>query len=626
MKQREGKRLLSFLLALAMAVGLFPGMGVPVLAEETGAFETLNLSEMQSERYDEEDVRLPTENTMTFSGYNAKAEGHAWDKDGWLIGRFDSTSYDGLTFRALRGKIVKVVLQTDAFYTDDLNKISVDDTNGSITTDGSKKIYEASAGQGVASVRFRYEPDSSMENDFVQFLSATVYYATADSYTVTVNKDENSHITMTAESGAETQTNLSGPMAPVTYRANDGYIFPIVSDCYKTIFGIAVKRISDTEVTVSGTPIVDTCVTVPDAVPTTDTIGSFSLNLNDVPVPVNGLQELIATVGPYNVTDKRVKWSVTGDAVKLYTDSTCAIEVGEAATDLRTVYAKGISEGTATVTVTSNLDSKKSASCEVTVEKEVSEWAVGDSINLYGKYFLYYDDGKIAENLKQSRNIPHSIPAPDRIIEGWWRFPEAVHVTDDEDPVEGLFFGRPEDRSWDEIPSGFRIKEGDGSKENPYQFELVYKHNVTVKPASNMTKTPNSGAAEQKGLTGKMEDVVYLADEGYYFPENYSVGEYDEDYDEEDGIIVTRDSSAQITVSGKPLTHITINLPPPTAKGQAAVAQAPAARTLTYNGQAQELVTDGTATGGEMQYALGNATEATQPYTTSIPTATNAGT
>ena len=123
-----------------------------------------------------------------------------------------------------------------------------------------------------------------------------------------------------------------------------------------------------------------------------------------------------------------------------------------------------------------------------------------------------------------------------------------------------------------------------------------------------------------------MEDVVYLADEGYYFPENYSVGEYDEDYDEEDGIIVTRDSSAQITVSGKPLTHITINLPPPTAKGQAAVAQAPAARTLTYNGQAQELVTAGTATGGEMQYALGNATEATQPYTTSIPTATNAGT
>ena len=62
------------------------------------------------------------------------------------------------------------------------------------------------------------------------------------------------------------------------------------------------------------------------------------------------------------------------------------------------------------------------------------------------------------------------------------------------------------------------------------------------------------------------------------------------------------------------------------AKEASVVTKAPKAKTLTYNGQAQELVTAGTATGGEMQYALGNTTEATQPYTTSIPTATNAGT
>ena len=61
-------------------------------------------------------------------------------------------------------------------------------------------------------------------------------------------------------------------------------------------------------------------------------------------------------------------------------------------------------------------------------------------------------------------------------------------------------------------------------------------------------------------------------------------------------------------------------------KQPATVTKAPEAKTLTYNGSAQELVTAGEATGGEMQYALGNATEATQPYTTSIPTATNAGT
>lgn len=53
---------------------------------------------------------------------------------------------------------------------------------------------------------------------------------------------------------------------------------------------------------------------------------------------------------------------------------------------------------------------------------------------------------------------------------------------------------------------------------------------------------------------------------------------------------------------------------------------APTAKTLTYSGKAQPLVTAGKATGGTVQYALGTATEATQPYTTSIPTATNAGT
>ena len=47
---------------------------------------------------------------------------------------------------------------------------------------------------------------------------------------------------------------------------------------------------------------------------------------------------------------------------------------------------------------------------------------------------------------------------------------------------------------------------------------------------------------------------------------------------------------------------------------------------LVYNATAQKLVTAGSATGGTFYYALGTATEATEPYTTTIPTATNAGT
>ncbi len=58
-----------------------------------------------------------------------------------------------------------------------------------------------------------------------------------------------------------------------------------------------------------------------------------------------------------------------------------------------------------------------------------------------------------------------------------------------------------------------------------------------------------------------------------------------------------------------------------------AVAASVTANNRTYDGTEKPLVTvTGEPTGGEMQYALGTATEATQPYTTSIPTATNAGT
>ena len=61
-------------------------------------------------------------------------------------------------------------------------------------------------------------------------------------------------------------------------------------------------------------------------------------------------------------------------------------------------------------------------------------------------------------------------------------------------------------------------------------------------------------------------------------------------------------------------------------KAASTVTKTPTAKNLTYTGQAQALVTAGEATGGEMQYALGDANSATQPYTTSIPAKTDAGT
>ena len=86
-------------------------------------------------------------------------------------------------------------------------------------------------------------------------------------------------------------------------------------------------------------------------------------------------------------------------------------------------------------------------------------------------------------------------------------------------------------------------------------------YNVTVTAGSNMTKTADSGEASQTGLSGAMTDVVYTADEGYYFPEDYSALSVN-------GISVTRDSYTQITVSGTPTADTEITLTAPTAKAK----------------------------------------------------------
>ena len=63
-----------------------------------------------------------------------------------------------------------------------------------------------------------------------------------------------------------------------------------------------------------------------------------------------------------------------------------------------------------------------------------------------------------------------------------------------------------------------------------------------------------------------------------------------------------------------------------TIKTAPVITKAPQAKAnLVYNSQPQELVTAGEVTGGTFYYAIGTATEATEPYTTSIPSKTEAG-
>ena len=138
------------------------------------------------------------------------------------------------------------------------------------------------------------------------------------------------------------------------------------------------------------------------------------------------------------------------------------------------------------------------------------------------------------------------------------------------------------------------------------QLEIVFTietadatHSVTITPGNNMTKTETSGDAEQTGLTGAMTDVVYTADNGYYFPENYSVAAVN-------GISVTRNSYTQITVSGTPTADAEITLTAPTAK---TTPDAPTTAAVTDCTTADN--NDGTLTGvtTAMEYKKSDAAE-----------------
>ena len=99
-------------------------------------------------------------------------------------------------------------------------------------------------------------------------------------------------------------------------------------------------------------------------------------------------------------------------------------------------------------------------------------------------------------------------------------------------------------------------------------------YNVTVTPANHMKLETNSGEVFQSGLTGAMKDVVYTADEGYYFPDNYPEPTVN-------GITVTRNGESQITVSGTPTADTVIQLTAPTEKTTTPPSTEPAPATPT---------------------------------------------
>ncbi len=152
-----------------------------------------------------------------------------------------------------------------------------------------------------------------------------------------------------------------------------GNIFNLGGSGWEKISPGGVWRGNANETTFGGAFTNVTQIVFTIAKSTVDVTGVSLDKTDEQTINVDGTVSLTATVSPDNATDKTVKWSVGGtkaDAVTLYSDQSCTTEVGTDATSILTVYAKGISAGTATVTATSNADDTKSASCNVTVNKK----------------------------------------------------------------------------------------------------------------------------------------------------------------------------------------------------------------------------------------------------------------
>ena len=99
------------------------------------------------------------------------------------------------------------------------------------------------------------------------------------------------------------------------------------------------------------------------------------------------------------------------------------------------------------------------------------EWHENDVINLKGKYFRYNGDSSAL-----SIDKDNTVPSPEYSGDlNSWVFPGCVYSSDvGEEERLPIIIQRPDDRSADFLPTGFKVAGGNGSEEDPYCFELVY--------------------------------------------------------------------------------------------------------------------------------------------------------
>ena len=385
-----------------------------------------------------------------------------------------------------------------------------------------------------------------------------------------------------------------------------------------------------------------------------------------------------ASVSPDNATDKKVKWRVGGNdasAVKLYSDEACTTEVGADATDKLTVYAKGESAGSALVAATSNGDSTKSVTCDVTVNKanptaptgltatygqKLSDvalptgWTWADSTQSVGSVvspaatfkanFAGDDNYNAASNVNVTVTVnkagnPATVSDTATVTKGGNTVDLASNIT-----LKGatgeVTYALDGDANGCTL-NGSVLTSGDNTgnvtvnvsvaADNNYNALAATPITVTISDKGTQTITASDVTASYGDTSKKV--TATTSGNGTI---SYAVKSGSEEYidiDATTGVLTIKKigtatviiTAAETDTFAQATKEVTV-----TITKAAATPTTVTANNRTYDGTDKTLVTvdDSTLVGGKMWYALGeNATTAPADnlYTISIPTATDAG-
>ena len=521
MKQKTGRKLLSWLLTLAMVIGLMPGMSLTAYAAEVpyaSLKNTTNVINFDGKEwyliyYDESTVTLLSKECVGASKFDSNGSSNTYSGstvenfvNGWYT---DNISVDAKAAVNGSGAFLLTTEQARPLSSDVLKCsmasgaignywwLCTPATAGDVVC-GSGELGSVTYGGRKVSYTFGVRPALKLDLSKVTFASVSL------SGGANASTSGDSSIKNTFFIGTIPE------MTTITYTANEGYKFPAESNSYGTSDGITVTRTSDTCVTVSGTPTGVVNVTIPDAVQSSVAVTDVTLSKTSTTLTVGDTEKLAATVNPDDATDKTVTWLSDKESVATVSDG----------------VVTAVAVGTATITVTAtngtdDVSDDKTATCTVTVG------AAKPTIAIFPT-----DAGTVTV-------INH----PNAELSNSWQLTAT--------PASGYVF-----KEWTYKWNNSQGSSQQSYQNNPYSLNKSYYNNGTITELTAVFELDGSGST-------------------------------------------------------------------------ATVTKAPEAKTLTYNGQEQALVNAGTVQGGTMQYALGeNATTAPADdlYTTSIPTATNAGT